>query len=159
VPVCTLLLQMERLANMEGSGLIPLLTDNAYDDLGRMYTLFKRVDKGLDLLRKMMGSHITSQGMSLIIDTEKVGLAALACADCFIARIRLSFHKLAAACCSPGLQSCPLETSMAPKCDNRPPGQRMVLLAWLPFELCCSLLLLFPDEGPCAIREAAAGDA
>lgn len=63
--------QMERLANMEGSGLIPLLTDNAYDDLGRMYTLFKRVDKGLDLLRKMMGSHITSQGMSLIIDTEK----------------------------------------------------------------------------------------
>lgn len=121
---------MERLANMEGSGLIPLLTDNAYDDLGRMHTLFKRVDKGLDLLRKMMGSHITSQGMSLIIDTEKVGLAAPAWRG-FTASIPLSFHNSPAARCSPGLQSSPFgfETSMAPKCDNRPPSQQMLLLA------------------------------
>lgn len=71
-PALRVLLQMERLANMEGSGLIPLLTDNAYDDLARMYNLFKRVDKGLDLLRKMMGAHITVQGIALVNDPEKV---------------------------------------------------------------------------------------
>jgi hypothetical protein len=56
-------LQMEQLANMEGSGLIPLLTDSKYEDLSRMYNLFKRVDGGLDLLRKMMGDHITAQAL------------------------------------------------------------------------------------------------
>lgn len=65
---------MERLANMEGSGLIPLLADGKYEDLGRMYALFKRVDEGLDLLRKMMGAHIAAQGTALVMDPEKVGV-------------------------------------------------------------------------------------
>lgn len=69
---CALVLQMEQLANMEGSGLIPLLTDSKYEDLSRMYNLFKRVDGGLDLLRKMMGDHITAQGLALVTDPEKV---------------------------------------------------------------------------------------
>lgn len=63
---------MDQLANMEGSGLIPLLVDSKYEDLGRMYALFRRVEGGLDLLRKMMGAHITSQGMALVQDPEKV---------------------------------------------------------------------------------------
>lgn len=67
--------QMEQLATMEGSGLIPLLVDSKYEDLGRMYSLFRRVEGGLDLLRKMMGAHITSQGMALVQDPEKTGNA------------------------------------------------------------------------------------
>lgn len=63
---------MDQLANMEGSGLIPLLVDSKYEDLQRMYNLFKRVEGGLDLLRKMMGAHITSQGLALVQDPEKV---------------------------------------------------------------------------------------
>lgn len=63
---------MEQLANMEGSGLIPLLADSKYEDLSRMYSLFRRVEGGLDLLRKMMGDHITAQGLALVTDPEKV---------------------------------------------------------------------------------------
>jgi hypothetical protein len=63
---------MEQLANMEGSGLIPLLVDSKYEDLSRMYCLFKRVEGGLELLKKMMNAHITSEGMALVNDPEKV---------------------------------------------------------------------------------------
>jgi hypothetical protein len=34
-------LQMKALVEMEGSGLVPLLMDDKYEDLGRMYSLFK----------------------------------------------------------------------------------------------------------------------
>jgi cullin 3 len=71
---------MEQLANMEGSGLIPLLVDSKYEDLQRMYNLFKRVEGGLDLLRKMMGAHITSQGLALVQDPEKVSHCTLTAA-------------------------------------------------------------------------------
>jgi hypothetical protein len=67
-----LLLQMKALVEMEGSGLVPLLTDSSYEDLGRMYSLFKRVDGGLALLRSVLGSHIKDQGRVLVNDPEKV---------------------------------------------------------------------------------------
>jgi hypothetical protein len=35
------LLQMKALVEMEGSGLVPLLMDDKYEDLARMYSLFK----------------------------------------------------------------------------------------------------------------------
>lgn len=63
---------MKALVEMEGSGLVPLLTDSAYEDLGRMYSLFKRVDGGLALLRSVLGSHIKDQGRVLVNDPEKV---------------------------------------------------------------------------------------
>jgi cullin 3 len=68
---------MEQLANMEGSGLIPLLVDSKYDDLSRMYCLFKRVEGGLELLKDMMGAHIKAEGMALVNDPEKVGPGSL----------------------------------------------------------------------------------
>eukprot|EP00879_Flechtneria_rotunda_P001881 GHRR01002052.1.p1 GENE.GHRR01002052.1~~GHRR01002052.1.p1 ORF type:complete len:737 (+),score=264.98 GHRR01002052.1:271-2481(+) len=63
--------QMKALVEMEGSGLILLLVDDAYDDLARMYTLFKRVDGGLPLLRLVMGAHIKEEGRQLVNDPEK----------------------------------------------------------------------------------------
>eukprot|EP00878_Enallax_costatus_P014463 GHUV01015127.1.p1 GENE.GHUV01015127.1~~GHUV01015127.1.p1 ORF type:complete len:678 (+),score=256.68 GHUV01015127.1:760-2793(+) len=63
--------QMKALVEMEGSGLVPLLIDDAYEDLGRMYSLFKRVDDGLSLLKTVMGSHIKEQGKTLVNDPEK----------------------------------------------------------------------------------------
>eukprot|EP00882_Tetradesmus_deserticola_P002834 GHRQ01003012.1.p1 GENE.GHRQ01003012.1~~GHRQ01003012.1.p1 ORF type:complete len:735 (+),score=416.28 GHRQ01003012.1:173-2206(+) len=63
--------QMKALVEMEGSGLVPLLMDDKYEDLGRMYSLFKRVDDGLALLRSVMGSHIKEEGRALVNDPEK----------------------------------------------------------------------------------------
>lgn len=43
--------QMRALADMENSGVVPMLQQDKYADLGRMYALFRRVEGGLDLLR------------------------------------------------------------------------------------------------------------
>ena len=45
--------QMRALAEMENSGLVPLMEADKYEDLGRMYELFKRVEGGLDLMRQV----------------------------------------------------------------------------------------------------------
>lgn len=38
---CLVCVQMKALVDMEGSGLVPLLQDDKYEDLGRLYSLFK----------------------------------------------------------------------------------------------------------------------
>lgn len=43
--------QMRALADMENSGVVPMLQQDKYADLARMYGLFRRVQGGLDLLR------------------------------------------------------------------------------------------------------------
>ncbi len=43
--------QMRALADMENSGVVPMLQQDKYADLARMYGLFRRVEGGLDLLR------------------------------------------------------------------------------------------------------------
>lgn len=63
---------MKALVEMEGSGLVPLLTDDAYEDLARMYSLFKRVDEGHNLLKTVMGNHVKEEGKTLVNDPEKV---------------------------------------------------------------------------------------
>lgn len=65
------LVQMKALVEMENSGLVALLRDNKYEDLARMYTLFKRVDGGLNLLRTVMSDHIKETGKALVADPEK----------------------------------------------------------------------------------------
>ncbi len=47
--------QMRGLADMENSGLVPLLDQDKYEDLARMYALFRRVEGGLDLMRQVGG--------------------------------------------------------------------------------------------------------
>ncbi|XP_019154851.1 PREDICTED: cullin-3A-like isoform X2 [Ipomoea nil] len=63
---------MYRLVHMENSGLVNLILDDKYDDLGRMYNLFRRVPNGLSLLRDVMTSHIREVGKQLVTDPEKL---------------------------------------------------------------------------------------
>ncbi|OVA09034.1 Cullin [Macleaya cordata] len=63
---------MLRLVHMENSGLVNMLMDDKYDDLGRMYSLFRRVPNGLSTIRDVMMSHIRETGKQLVTDSEKL---------------------------------------------------------------------------------------
>ncbi|KAK9144057.1 hypothetical protein Sjap_003960 [Stephania japonica] len=43
--------RMHRIVHMENSGLVNMLVDDKYEDLGRMYSLFRRVPDGLSFIR------------------------------------------------------------------------------------------------------------
>lgn len=63
---------MNRLVEMENSGLVSMLIDDRYDDLGRMYSLFKRVSTGLGLVRDIMTAHLRDTGRQLVTDPERL---------------------------------------------------------------------------------------
>ena len=63
--------QMKSLVEMENSGLIPLLRDDKYEDLSRMFSLLRRVDGGAGLIRQMMGDYIKEVGTQLVQDPDK----------------------------------------------------------------------------------------
>lgn len=62
---------MQRLVHMENSGLVNMLIHDKYDDLGRMYSLFRRVPGGLATIRDVMTSHLRETGKQLVMDSEK----------------------------------------------------------------------------------------
>ena len=64
-------LQMQGLAEMENSGFIPLLQHDKYKDLARMFTLFRRIERGLDFMRGMMGNYLKETGRALVLDPER----------------------------------------------------------------------------------------
>lgn len=64
--------QMRALVELENSGLVVLLEQDQYEDLARMYGLFKRLDDGLNLIRKIMGDHLKATGSALIQDPESI---------------------------------------------------------------------------------------
>lgn len=61
---------MRALVEMDNSGLVVLLEQAQYEDLGRMYSLFKRLDEGLNMIRKIMGEHLKTAGSALVQDPE-----------------------------------------------------------------------------------------
>ncbi|GAB2280287.1 hypothetical protein Dimus_014929 [Dionaea muscipula] len=63
---------MQRLVHMENSGLVNMLLDDKYEDLGRMYNLFRRVANGHSTIRDVMTSHIRNTGKQLVTDPERV---------------------------------------------------------------------------------------
>ncbi|KAE8816717.1 Cullin-3A [Hordeum vulgare] len=63
---------MHRLVHMENSGLVNMLIDDKYEDLGRMYTLFRRVSDGLSTIRDMMTSYLRETGKHLVTDPERL---------------------------------------------------------------------------------------
>ncbi|XP_074309731.1 cullin-3A [Silene latifolia] len=63
---------MLRLVHMENSGLVNMLLDDKYEDLGRMYNLFRRVTNGSNTVRDVMTSHIRDTGKQLVTDPERV---------------------------------------------------------------------------------------
>ncbi|XP_047337109.1 cullin-3A-like [Impatiens glandulifera] len=63
---------MTRLVHMENSGLVKMIINDKYDDLGRTYNLFQRVSNGLSMVRALMTSHIRETGKQLTTDTERL---------------------------------------------------------------------------------------
>jgi cullin 3 len=63
---------MNRLVLMENSGLVNMLVDDKYDDLGRMFNLFRRVPDGLALIRNVLISHLREIGKQLVTDPERL---------------------------------------------------------------------------------------
>lgn len=63
---------MHRLVHMENSGLVNMLVDDRYEDLGRMYSLFRRVPDGLSTIRDVMTSYLRETGKQLVTDPESL---------------------------------------------------------------------------------------
>ncbi|XP_068642183.1 cullin-3B-like [Aristolochia californica] len=63
---------MQRLVHMENSGLVNMLIDDKYEDLARMYSLFRRVPDGLSTIRDVMTSHLRETGKQLVTDPERL---------------------------------------------------------------------------------------
>ena len=63
---------MQRLVHMENSGLVNMLVNDKYEDLKRMYSLFRRVPTGLYIIRDVMTSHIRNTGKQLVTDPERL---------------------------------------------------------------------------------------
>ena len=63
--------QMRALVDMENSGLVPLMRDDRYDDLLRMFALLKRVDGGAALVRQVACDHVRESGRQWVTDPEK----------------------------------------------------------------------------------------
>eukprot|EP01018_Ginkgo_biloba_P015329 Gb_08576 [translate_table: standard] len=63
---------MTRLVHMENSGLVSMLVNDKYDDLGRMHSLFRHVPTGLATIRDVMTSHLRETGKQLVTDPERL---------------------------------------------------------------------------------------
>ncbi|CAL5185870.1 unnamed protein product [Lathyrus oleraceus] len=63
---------MQTLVRMENSGLVNMLMDDKYEDLGRMYNLFRRVPSGLTTVKDVMTSFIRETGKQLVMDPERL---------------------------------------------------------------------------------------
>ncbi|KAJ0988326.1 hypothetical protein J5N97_006682 [Dioscorea zingiberensis] len=63
---------MQRLVHMENSGLVNMLVDDRYEDLSRMYSLFRRVPEGLSMIREVMTVHLRETGKQLVSDPDRL---------------------------------------------------------------------------------------
>jgi cullin 3 len=64
---------MKSLLEMENSGLVVLLRDEKFEDLSRMYVLFRRehVKDGLKTIRELTGCYIKETGKQIVMDPER----------------------------------------------------------------------------------------
>ncbi|KAJ0988325.1 hypothetical protein J5N97_006681 [Dioscorea zingiberensis] len=63
---------MQRLVHMENSGLVNMLLDDKYEDLSRMYSLFRRVPEGLSMIKEVMTVHLRETGRQLVSDPDRL---------------------------------------------------------------------------------------
>jgi cullin 3 len=61
---------MHKLIHMENSGLVNMLVDDRYEDLGWMYSLFRRVRDGLSTIRDVMTSYLRETGKQLVTQKD-----------------------------------------------------------------------------------------
>ncbi|CAI7835604.1 unnamed protein product [Closterium sp. NIES-53] len=59
------------LVDMENSGLVPMLVNDKYEDIARMYRLLKRVPSGLQTMREVMSGHLRETGRQLVTDPDR----------------------------------------------------------------------------------------
>lgn len=62
---------MKLLVERENSGMVSMLENDCYEDLARMYSLFKRVPTGLKTLLDVLSSHLRETGKQLVTDSER----------------------------------------------------------------------------------------
>nr|GMD13041.1 cullin-1-like [Ipomoea batatas] len=65
-----LVVYTNQLLEKEHSGCRALLRDDKVEDLSRMYRLFLKITKGLDLVANMFKQHVTAEGMVLVQQAE-----------------------------------------------------------------------------------------
>ncbi|XP_020231866.1 cullin-3A [Cajanus cajan] len=63
---------MHTLVHMENSGLVSMLVDDKFEDLQRMYNLFRRVPTGLTIVKEVMTSFVRDTGRQLVTDPERL---------------------------------------------------------------------------------------
>ncbi|KAI8009664.1 Cullin-3A [Camellia lanceoleosa] len=63
---------MNRLVHLENSGLVNMIMDDKYEDLEKMYNLFRRVSNGLSIVRDVMISYIRDTGKQLVTDLGRL---------------------------------------------------------------------------------------
>ena len=63
---------MIRLIHMENSWVVNMLCSDKYDDLGRIYNLFRHVPDGLSKMREVMTSHSRESIKQLVTDQERL---------------------------------------------------------------------------------------
>ena len=57
---------------MQNLGLVSMLVDDKYDDLGRMYNLFRRVPEGHATIRDVMTTHLLETWKQLVTEPKKL---------------------------------------------------------------------------------------
>ena len=62
---------MATLVEMENTGEVALLQDDMFEDLERMYSLFSKVEGGLDLVKDTMAEYVKACGKQLVEDPER----------------------------------------------------------------------------------------
>lgn len=70
---------MQTLVEMENTGEVALLEGDQFRDLARMYTLFYKVNGGLDLIKTTMAEHVKQCGIQLVIQSLDSVLSLLLC--------------------------------------------------------------------------------
>ncbi|CAI4229827.1 unnamed protein product [Auanema sp. JU1783] len=59
---------MQRIADMEQSGVVPMLSNDKVVDLSRLYRLLKRVNNGLTVITTAMSRHLRQLGEEIVVE-------------------------------------------------------------------------------------------
>eukprot|EP01125_Pyxidicula_operculata_P006088 TRINITY_DN2120_c0_g1_i1.p2 TRINITY_DN2120_c0_g1~~TRINITY_DN2120_c0_g1_i1.p2 ORF type:complete len:738 (-),score=168.52 TRINITY_DN2120_c0_g1_i1:345-2558(-) len=61
---------MKTLVDMPTSGMVPMLKDDKIEDLRRMFLLLGRVNKGHELMKQVLSTHVKETGKAIVEDAE-----------------------------------------------------------------------------------------
>eukprot|EP00002_Diphylleia_rotans_P010880 TRINITY_DN2153_c0_g1_i1.p1 TRINITY_DN2153_c0_g1~~TRINITY_DN2153_c0_g1_i1.p1 ORF type:complete len:735 (+),score=155.04 TRINITY_DN2153_c0_g1_i1:83-2287(+) len=64
--------QLEKLVDMENSGLLAMIRDQRFEDMNRMYTLFEPIAEGLQVISQTLCANTRNEGKAIVEDPENV---------------------------------------------------------------------------------------